>query len=279
MIKKTVRPVSASNNRMQPRRRVTAASSVTANTRRRQPLNSVNASVQMNNLTPEQRIFANQLMSNMRRASRSSVMGATNTSNIMARPDFLELLPMFVQRLIITDVFGSIAMNSRQQLVPYFKFIAENTKGETAAGTVLSSPFVNRQGIDPNFTGKVVKNELVGEGEYDAMFAQFTPILPFSVTAYKVEGGTTTPLTDDGAGNLLDAAGDVSGTIDYSSGNVVLTTPPTAGDGNKVTLTYQYDNETVGPDAAGNYGAKMAKGYLQLDEFNLVAEAQEIACY
>lgn len=279
MIKRTTRTISPQNR--QQRRTIaastgiSAARPVTANARTRSARrSSVVANIR---LTPEQQRFANQLRSNLRRGA--SVMAATNTSNIMARPDFLELLPMFVQKLIITDVMGSVAMRSRQQLVPYFKFIAENTKGETPAGTVLSSPFVNRQGQDPNFTGRVVKNELIGEGEYDAMFAAYTPILPGSVTVYKVENGTTTPLTDDGSGNLLDATGAAAGTIDYSNGSVVLTTPPAAGEGNSVKLTYQYDNETVGPDAAGHYGAKMAKGYLQLDEFNLVAEAYEIACY
>ena len=279
MIKKTTRTISPQNR--QQRRTISASTGisaarpVTANARTRSARrSSVVANIQ---LTPEQQRFANQLRSNMRRVA--SVMAATNTSNIMARPDFLELLPMFVQKLIITDVMGSVAMRSRQQLVPYFKFIAENTKGETEKGTVLSSPFVNRQGQDPNFTGRVVKNEMVGEGTYDAMFAAYTPILPGSVTVYKVENGTTTPYTDDGSGNLLDASGAAQGTIDYSNGSVVLKTPPAAGEGNNVKMTYQYDNETVGPDASGHYGAKMAKGYLQLDEFNLVAEAYEIACY
>lgn len=284
MIKKTVRSASQKPAPRTTQRRTIAGStsinpvggrpSVTANARNRRARTSVRASV---NLTPQQSAFMRQIESNIRRTA--PVMAATNTSNIMARPDFLELLPMFVQKLVITDVYGSVAMRSRQQLVPYFKFIAENTKGETAAGTILSSPFVNRQGHDPNFTGRVVKNELIGEGEYDAMFAVYTPILPGSVTVYSVDNGTTTPLTDDGNGNLFNADGDAVGTIDYSSGSVVLQTPPTAGDGNNVKITYQYDNETVGPDAAGNYGAKMAKGYLQLDEFNLVAEAYEIACY
>ena len=269
MIKKTVRSVSTAN---QGRRNISANTSITSNVRRRAQ-RTINANV---TLTPAQKAFCTQLQRNSR---RMPINAATNTSNIMARPDFLELLPMFVQKLIITDVFGSIAMRSRQQLVPYFKFIAENTKGETKAGTVLSSPFVNRQGKDPNFTGRIVKNELIGEGEYDAMFAQYTPILPQSVTVYATEAGTTTPYTDDGAGNLLDVNGDKSGTIDYSTGNVVLTNAPSAGDGNNVKITYQYDNETVGPDQSGHYGAKMAKGYLQLDEFNLVAEAYEIACY
>ena len=55
--------------------------------------------------------------------------------------------------------------------------------------------------------------------------------------------------------------------------------------GNSVKATYQYDNENVGPRTPGNggygyeYGAQMAKGYLQLDEINLIAEAHELACY
>ena len=49
-------------------------------------------------------------------------------------------------------------------------------------------------------------------------------------------------------------------------------------------MTYQYDNENVGPHIEGNlehgqYGAYMGKGYLQLDEINLVAEAHQLACY
>lgn len=261
------------------RRPINAGSSITSNARSRQSA-PVNAS--MAALSPEKRAFARQLQSNYRR--NAAIMGATNTSNIMAKPEFLELLPMFVQKLLILDVYGSVAMKSRQQLIPYFKFIAENTKGETKGGSVLSSPFVNRQGIDPNFTGRVIKNEILAEGAgYDTMRAQYTPILPNSATVSVTDvNGVVTPLVDDGAGNLKNATGADEGFIDYSSGQVVLNTNP--GVGGLVKATYQYDNETVGPhngDALdhGQYGAKMAKGYLQLDEFNLVAEAMELACY
>ena len=263
MIKKTTRNMSVGT-----RRAINANTSITSNVRNR---NSANSSVManMNKLTPEQRAFARQLQSTTRRMS--AVMGATNTSNIMARPDFLELLPMFVQKLLILDVYGSVAMKSRQQLIPYFKFIAENTKGETKAGTVLSSPFVNRQGIDANFTGRVVKNEDVDVTTGLA----YTPILPGSVTLRVTKADTTTPYTDDGAGNLLDKDGSKQGTISYGDGAINLTL---TGD-ETVFATYQYDNETVGPNANGEYGSKMGKGYLQLDEFNLVAEAHELACY
>ena len=105
-------------------------------------------------------------------------MAATNTSNIMARPDFLELLPMFVQKLLILDVFGSVAMKSRQQLVPYFKFISEVDKGETAKGSILSSPFVNSQGKDPNFTGRAVKNEIVDTAGKSSPQAYYLHSLP-----------------------------------------------------------------------------------------------------
>ena len=244
---------------------IQAGTSITAGVQNRKARRSISASNNVQ-LTPAQRQFANQLQNNCRR--NAAIMGATNTSNIMARPDFLELLPMFVQKLIITDVFGSVAMKSRQQLIPYFKFIAENTKGETAKGTILSSPFVNRQGIDANFTGRVVKNEAV-----DAATLAFVPVLPGSVTlSVAGAGGTVTKLVDDGNGGLVDTTGASAGTIDYAIGTITGVT-------GSISATYQYDNETVGPDADGNYGAKMAKGYLQLDEFNLVAEAHEIACY
>lgn len=273
MIKKTTRPAPAGG-----RRSINAGTSITSNARSRQ---SRPVMAGMDKLTPEQRTFARQLSSNMRRGGQS-IMAATNTSNIMARPDFLELLPLFVQKLLVTDVFGSIAMRSRQQLVPYFKVIAENTKGETKAGDIMNSPFVNRQGQDPNFTGRVVKNEIVGEGNYDAMFAAYVPVLPNSVTVSVVEAGATTPYTDNGAGQLVDVDGAEQGYIDYSTGNVVLTTAP--GADAQVKMTYQYDNETVGPHtqdslAHGQYGASMGKVYLQLDEFNLIAEAHQLASY
>jgi len=261
MIRKTTkRPSSA----VAPRRTITAGTSITAGARQRQAKKPV-MSATMAKLTPEQRRFAQQLQSNVKRTT--SITAATNTSNIAARPDFLELLPLFVQQLIVTDVVGSVAMNSRQQLIPYFKYVAENTKGETHKGDILNSPFVNRQGVDPNFTGRIVKNEAVA-----ASTLAYVPVLPGSVTVSVDNGTAVTKLTDDGAGNLVDATGTSAGTIDYALGTLTGVT----GD---VTATYQYDNETVGPDANGNYGAKMAKGYLQLDEINLVAEAHEIASY
>lgn len=245
---------------------VTASQKITQDVRNRQaqndPRRSINAS--FNNLTPSQRAFARQLQNNARRAT--VINAATNTSNIMARPDFMELLPMFVQKLLILDVYGSVAMKSRQQLVPYFKFIAENTKGATKAGTIINSPFMNRQGMDENFTGRIVKNEAVDE---DTLM--YTPVLPGSVSIRLADDITA---VDNGAGGLVNKADNSPlGSIEYGTGHFTMS-GKTA-----VTATYQYDNETVGPDATGQYGAKMAKGYLALDEFNLVAEAHELACY
>ena len=285
MIKKSTRTISAGTSSIAPRRAVTASSAITATARRRNslPTSSRSAITAATQLSPEKRSFCNQLRQNVRR-NVTSITAATNTSNIMARPDFLELLPLFVQQLIVLDVFGSVSMSSRQQLIPYFKFIAENTKGETKQGDVLSSPFVNRQGIDPNFTGRIVKNEVLGEGatgwSADALFAAYTPILPGSVTAVVTTTTEVTSYTDDGAGNLLNPKdGSVTGYINYSTGAIQFKAGVTPAEGVSVKATYQYDNETVGPDENGAYGAKMAKGYLQLDEINLVAEAHEIASY
>lgn len=250
---------------------------------RNNPRSTVTAS--FNTLSPEKKAFARQLQNNMRR--QAPVMAATNTTNIMARPDFLELLPMFVQKLLVLDVFGSVAMRSRQQLIPYFKFIAENTKGETKAGDVLSSSFVNRQGQDPNFTGRVVKNELVAEGTEiaDNVALVYTPVLPSSVTVQYTASGVTRVYTDDGNGQILDNTNTAVGYIDYSTGTISTSSLFVAATGNEIKATYQYDNENVGPRTPGNggygyeYGAQMGKGYLQLDEINLVAEAHQLACY
>lgn len=217
----------------------------------------------MASFSPEKRNFTRQLQLNMKKAA--NIYGATNTSNIAARPDFIELLPLFTQNLLVPEVFGTVAMNSRQQLIPYFKVKTENGKGETAKGTILSTPFVNRNGVDHNFTGRVVKNESVEAGTL-----AYVPVLPNSVT---VTDGTQV-LTDNGAGGFVDGTGaEVAGaTIDYASGMI-------GGVAGNLVATYQYDNETVGPDAAGEYGAKFGKIDLQLDTINLVAEAHELACY
>lgn len=247
-------------------RSINAGTSITAAGRSRtaRPVarQAVTASVQLN---PAQRIFANQLISNARKLS--AITAATNTSNIIAKPDFLELLPIFVQKLLVEDVFGSVAMKSRQELIPYFKVVAENTKGETAKGSILSSAFVNRQGYDPNFTGRVVKSETVANNTL-----AYTPILPGSVTISATVSGATVKIIDDGAGNLLNGSSN-AGTINYATGAVTVT------GGTDVVASYEYDNETVGPDQNGQYGAKMGKIYLQLDEINLVAKAHEIASY
>ena len=260
MIRKTTKRPS---NAAAPKRTINAGTNITAGATKRQVRRSITAS--RVNLTPEQAKFARQLTANARKLN---INAATNTSNIAARPDFLELMPLFVQKLIATEVVGSVPMNSRQQLIPYFKFIAENTKGETAKGTILSSPFANMQGADPNFTGRIIKNEAV-----NASTLAYVPVLPGSVTLSVTDAaGAVTKITDDGAGNLVDATGAAAGTIDYAFGTI-------AGVTGTIAATYQYDNETVGPDANGNYGAKMAKGYLMLDEINLKAEAVELACY
>lgn len=277
MIKK--RPSAAAKMNRQT---INASTSITSNVRNRNNKSAVMAS-RMASLTPSQQTFVRQLQANGRR--HAAIMGATNTSNIAAKPEFLELLPLFVQKLYILDVFGSVAMKSRQQIIPYFKFVAENTKGDTEKGTVLSSPMVNRQGIDPNFTGRTVKNELMGEKAIPSALTAaivYTPVLPGSVTFQAAVSGVTTAFTDDANGNILDSKGGAQGTINYATGVVDFSS---ATDGvltatvDTLKVTYQYDNETVGPDENGQYGAKMAKGYLDLDEINLKAEAHEIACY
>lgn len=250
-------------------RAINAGTSVTAAARaRRMATRHQGIKASSVKLTPEQRIFANQLINNTR---KMSVMAATNTNNIMARPDFVELLPLFVQKLLVPEIFGSVAMKSRQQLIPYFKVVAENTKGETTRGDILNSPFVNRQGLDGNFAGRVVKNETVAVTSNAGAFA-YTPILPGSVTIILND----VKYVDDAMGGFVAADGSTlaNAAINYATG--AITGTAITGD---VVATYEYDNETVGPDADGKYGAKMGKIYLMNDEINMIAKAHELACY
>jgi hypothetical protein len=258
------------------RQPVQSNNSITSGVRSRSSSQKVAASFAT--LTPSQQAFARQLQANCRK--HSAIMGATNTTNIAARPDFIELLPLFVQKLLILDVFGSVAMKSRQQIIPYFKVIASNDKGETKAGDVFNTPFVNRQGLDGNFTGRAVKNELVAaEGGFSTGSVMYVPVLPGSVTINANISGVSTVYTDDAAGTILGADGAEVGQIQYDTGTITMTTPIDTDIGDSVKATYSYDNETVGPNVNGEYGAMMGKIYLQLDEFNLVAEAHELASY
>lgn len=271
------------------RRPVTASQNITASAVRRntRPADSKLRSGLIA-LSPEKRVFANQIIANTKRQSK--ILAATNTSNIMAKPDFLELLPLFVQKLVVADVFGTVAMNSRQQIIPYFKVVAENTKGETHAGDVMNSPFANRQGVDPNYSGNLIKNEIAfsatAQGDFSEAKLMYVPILPGSVTI-SIESTTVgTKLFDDGSGVLNDATGTNKGYINYSTGEIHLTNAINLEIGDVVKATYQYDNETIGPHATvdntfdhGQYGARMGKLSLQLDEFNMRAEAHQLACY
>jgi len=258
------------------RKPVQASNNITSGVRSRS--NSQRVAANFAKLDPNQQAFARQLQANCRK--HSAIMGATNTSNIAARPDFIELLPLFVQKLLILDVFGSVAMKSRQQIIPYFKVVSETTKGETNKGDVFNTPFVNRQGLDGNFTGRVVKNEVMAaEGGFTSGAVNYIPVLPGSVTINANISGVTNIYTDDGAGTILGADGSEEGTIAYDTGLITMGDPIDTNVGDTVKATYQYDNETVGPDVNGDYGARMGKVYLQLDEFNLVATAHELASY
>ena len=269
MITKTYHKTPQARKPQGQSRMISAGTNITSGVRNRSAVKKPVMSSSWAKLTPAQRAFARQLQINSRK--QSSVMAATNTSNIAARPDFLELLPLFVQKLLVLDVYGSVAMKSRQELIPYFKVKAENTKGETRKGDIFNTPFVNRQGIDPNFTGRIVKNEAV-----DSATLAYVPVLPGSVTLTIDVAGTVTTAVDDGTGAFVDPTGAAIAdlTIDYSTGLV-----DGLDSSASVAATYQYDNETIGPDADGAYGAKMGKIDLQLDEINLIATAHELSCY
>ena len=120
----------------------------------------------------------------------------------------------------------------------------------------------------------------------DNMAIAYTPVLPRTVTIKYNDGTKVTEYIDDGNGNIVVPGSTTAvGYINYSDGYVSTSGLFTPAAGADVKVTYQYDNENVGPRTPGNggygyeYGAQMGKLQLQLDEINLVAEAHELACY
>ena len=104
--KKVIRPTSARPIRAAASiQRPASGRSITAGVARR-GMNNVFAS-SLAKLNPEQQAFCRQIQRNMR-SNGTAITAATNTTNIAAKPDFIELLPLFVQKLLVLDVYGSI---------------------------------------------------------------------------------------------------------------------------------------------------------------------------
>jgi len=92
----------------------------------------------------------------------------------------------------------------------------------------------------------VITGEEIGTG--DGTTTNFSKVLttiivPGTVSVTYTIAGTTTTVTDDGQGNISDQ--NVTGTIDYQSGSLVLNFSTAPDNGTSITASYQAYNRVL----------------------------------
>lgn len=166
------------------------------------------------------------------------------------------LIGITLPNLIATELCSVQPMPSITSLVFYKDVRFGSNKGNIKAG---QSAFTARQGWNnaggTDYTSEKVKQEVIGAGNGSDLTPlspgatlSYFPLRPNTITiSYTASDATTKTLTDDGAGGILGASGelDVSGnTIDYNTGAILLTfasgKAPNAGN---ITITYYWNSE------------------------------------
>lgn len=157
--------------------------------------------------------------------------------------------------LVAQDLVSVQPMEAPTSLVFYRDTRFGSNKGAVKAGDPL---FSARTGWNDasgfNYTSEVVENEEIemstGTGVSFTGNLAYHPLRPGGlVISYLKTNGTAATLTDDGAGGLIGAAGELAGTntIDYGTGAYVITfdtgKDPAAG---AFTATYDYNSEGYG---------------------------------
>jgi hypothetical protein len=125
--------------------------------------------------------------------------------------------------------------------------VAQTTRGNVTADDTLTSPTAAGDVIPRGYasgyiTGEVMDTTSYGTLSYSATLAAL-PVRPYTVTIDATVGGTALQATDDGSGFLKGY--DIQGTIDYTTGAVVVEFTDDPGDGNSVTCSYHQDFEAA----------------------------------
>ena len=157
--------------------------------------------------------------------------------------------------LVAQDLVSVQPMEAPTSLVFYRDTRFGSNKGAIKAGDPM---FSSRTGWNDkagfNYTSEIVEGEQVynstGTGvSFTGQVLAYHPLRPGGlVISYTNTGGYAATLTDDGAGGLLGAAGELHGagpnTIDYGTGALSITfdtgKDPSAG---AITATYDYNSE------------------------------------
>ena len=130
----------------------------------------------------------------------------------------------------------------------YFKnIVAQTTRGNVTANDVLSSPDSAADTVPRGYASGYVVNESLDTTSYGSLSYSATlaalPVRPYTVTIDCTVGATALQATDDGSGYLRGY--DIQGTIDYTTGAVVIEFSDDPGDGSVIYCSYHQDLEAA----------------------------------
>lgn len=169
------------------------------------------------------------------------------TTRAVAVGDFQKYaMPMvraIFPELIANEIVSVQPMLGPVSLVFYMDMVYGTNKGKVRRGdTAFSS--IARGPNNPSYTSSAIEEEFVdsgdgsnyGSSEDAAKTLAFGPVVPGSVV---VTDGVQT-LVDNGNGSLV---GDGSGTVNYSTGSVLIKFTTAPASGTSISASYRYDME------------------------------------
>lgn len=156
-----------------------------------------------------------------------------------------DVITAIVPNLIANDLVSVQPLNAKHGAIFFLNYLYGSDKGSVKKGDVYNSPFSGVEG-NFNFTGEHVDGETVGIGDgtkvtFTTALA-YTPVRPGSINV--VAGGVTG--IDNGQGEIVGTG--VSGTIDYTTGQITATfdAAPAVDGEVKALYNYNMDLSTVG---------------------------------
>lgn len=201
----------------------------------------------------------------------------TQVTDIAKKAEFLNLVVTTWAKSTLPVSTMTFAMTQETSVVYYLSYQYDTNKGGIAKGDVLNS--YDQYWVDDakvESASKYASSEIDLE-TFDALTAgndykaEFTPIVAGTI---KITDGAT-EYTDDGAGNIVDSAAAVVGTVDYETGIITSTTLATAVG---TTIAYEYNNQ-IAPVQVPKLKLKDTKLILNAKAYTLGYEYSTFAAF
>lgn len=153
----------------------------------------------------------------------------------------INLLSAAIPNLIAPDIVSVQPMLNRVGEMRYLKVLYGSDKGAVKAGDTMFSAFQAGTG-NTSYSSDAIEDETtdveLGSDNKAATFSlAWTPVTPGSV---KLVVNDTVEVVDNGKGQL--AGTDITGTINYNTGAVALTSASALAAETTVVANYEYDN-------------------------------------